>query len=86
MSREDDRVLRFYNEVLGLDHLHYGIWKEDDELTLSNLKEAQLRYEDFLIGRLPPTARKILDVGCGTSAMTRRLLDMGLDVHGLITR
>ena len=83
MSREDDRVLRFYNEVLGLDHLHYGIWNKEDELTLSNLKEAQLRYENFLIDRLPSCAQKILDVGCGTSAMTQRLLSMGLEVHGL---
>ena len=83
MSREDDRSLRFYNEVLGLDHLHYGIWKGDEELTLANLKVAQLRYEDLLVSKLPQQARKILDVGCGTSTMTKRMLDMGLDVHGL---
>lgn len=83
MSREDDRVLRFYNEVLGLDHLHYGLWNKEDELTLSNLKEAQLRYENYLIDRLPPSTQKVLDVGCGTSAMTRRMLSMGLEVHGL---
>ena len=83
MSREDDRSLRFYNEVLGLDHLHYGIWNGDEELTLANLREAQLRYEDFLVGKLPSSAKKILDVGCGTSAMTRRMLSMDLEVHGL---
>ncbi len=83
MSRENDRSLRFYNEVLGLDRLHYGMWKEEDELTLSNLKKAQLRYENFLIDRLPSFARKILDVGCGTSAMTQKLLSMNLEVHGL---
>lgn len=83
MSREDDRSLRFYNEVLGLDHLHYGIWDEEEELTLANMKIAQLRYEDLLIGKLPPTTHKVLDVGCGTSAMTQRMLKMGLEVHGL---
>ena len=74
MSRENDRTLRFYNEVLGLDHLHYGIWEVDDDLTLANMKEAQQRYEDLLISKLPGDARKILDVGCGTSAMTQRML------------
>lgn len=83
MSREDDRSLRFYNEVLGLDHLHYGIWEGDEELTLANMKVAQLRYEDLLISKLPVGAKKILDVGCGTSAMTKRMLGMGLEVHGL---
>lgn len=83
MSREDDRSLRFYNEVLGLDHLHYGIWNQDEELTLANLREAQLRYENFLISKLPATAQKVLDVGCGTSAMTQRMLAMDLEVQGL---
>ena len=71
MSREDDRSLRFYNEVLGLDHLHYGIWNGDEELTLANLKEAQLRYENYLISKLPPSAKKILDVGCGIGTTLR---------------
>jgi MPBQ/MSBQ methyltransferase len=83
MSRENDRSLRFYNEVLGLDHLHYGLWEPDEELTLANMKTAQLRYEDFLVERLPSDARSVLDVGCGTSAMTRRLLALGLEVEGL---
>jgi SAM-dependent methyltransferase len=83
MSRENDRALRFYTEVLGLDHLHYGLWKPDEELTLANMKVAQLRYEDFLIGKLPAGARSVLDVGCGTSAMTRRMLALGLEVEGL---
>ncbi len=83
MSREDDRALRFYNEVLGLDHLHYGIWKEDDELTLTNLKTAQLRYEDFLLERIPAEAKLILDVGCGTSAMSQRMVSLGFTVQGL---
>lgn len=83
MSKEDDRSLRFYQEVLGLDHLHYGMWLEDEELTLANLKAAQLRYEDFLIEKIPPQTKKVLDVGCGTSAMTQRMLSMGMEVQGL---
>ena len=40
MSKDYDRALHFYNEVLGLDKLHYGIWLADDELSLTNLKIA----------------------------------------------
>ena len=83
MSKENDRSLRFYNEVLGLEHLHYGIWKDEEDLTLSNLKIAQQRYEDFLVGRIPEKARRILDVGCGTSALSKRLLSMGKEAQGL---
>ncbi|MDH5545657.1 MAG: class I SAM-dependent methyltransferase [Gammaproteobacteria bacterium] len=83
MSRENDHALRFYHEVLGLDHLHYGLWNDDDDLTFENLKRAQQRYEDFLVDNIPTNAKSILDVGCGTSALTKRLLDRGLEVEGL---
>jgi len=43
MSKKDDRALRFYNEVLGLDSLHYGIWQPDDAVTIDNLRLAQTR-------------------------------------------
>lgn len=83
MSRKDDRALRFYNEVLDLDHLHYGMWEKTDELTLANLKAAQRRYENFLLEQIPKNVKKVLDVGCGTSAMTQRMLGLNLEVHGL---
>ena len=83
MSQANDRALRFYHEVLGLEHLHYGFWQTEDELTIDNLKKAQQRFEDFLVDNIPSEAKEILDVGCGTSVMTQRLLDKGLNVEGL---
>ena len=83
MSKQNDRALRFYHEVLGLEHLHYGLWTEADVLSIEKLKEAQQRYEDYLIDQIPKGARKILDVGCGTSAMSARLQKMGLEVEGM---
>ena len=83
MSRENDRSLRFYHEVLGLKHLHYGLWDLDDPLSYDNLKRAQQRYEDFLIENLPKEANSILDVGCGTSSLSMRMHGLGLDVEGL---
>lgn len=83
MSKENDRALRFYHEVLGLEHLHFGLWNYDDELTIEKLKEAQKRYEDYLINNIPDDAKRILDVGVGTAVMSARLQKMGLDIEGL---
>lgn len=83
MSRENDRALRFYNEVLGLEHLHYGLWNEAEPLTLENMRAAQQRYEDFLVERLPAGARRVLDVGCGTASLCRRMLELGREAEGL---
>jgi SAM-dependent methyltransferase len=74
--------LKFCHQVLGLDHLHYGLW-DDDPLTLEGLKVAQRRYTDFLLERFPENARSLLDVGAGTGATGRLLRDLGLQVDGL---
>ena len=80
---KNDRALRFYNQVLGLDHLHYGIWKPDDALTLENLKQAQQRYEDLVVNTVPEDSKKILDVGCGTGELSKRLKAENFIVEGL---
>lgn len=80
---KNDRALRFYNQVLGLDHLHYGIWNDDDELTLANLKVAQQRYEDLVVNTIPEGVSTILDVGCGTGELSKRLKHSGYQVEGL---
>lgn len=83
MSKTNDRALRFYNEVLGLDRLHYGMWLPGDELSTEKLKEAQIRYEDYLVDNIPDGVKDILDVGCGTGILTRKLLSRGYNVEGL---
>lgn len=80
---KNDRALRFYNEVLGLERLHYGLWDPDDPHTVAGLKTAQERYENHLIGLIPDGVRSVLDVGCGTGMMSRRLIEAGYDVEGL---
>ena len=82
-SKQDSRALRFYSDVLGLEHLHYGIWKHDEELTLSNLKVAQERYQRAIIDLLPPPPARILDVGCGTGELSKALQAIGYEVEGL---
>lgn len=83
MSKSNDRALRFYNEVLGLERLHYGIWLQDDELSIEKLKKAQERYENYLIENIPDGVKSILDVGCGTGILTKKLIDLGYNVEGL---
>jgi SAM-dependent methyltransferase len=83
MSRSNDRALRFYNEVLGLDRLRYGLFLPDDELSFENLKKAQERYDDFLLEQVPDGVETILDVGAGTGALVKKLLDCSYKPEGL---
>ena len=74
--------LRFCHEVLGLDHLHYGLW-DGEALGVAGLESAQERYTQTLLAWIPPGVRSILDVGAGTGATARRLRDEGFEVEGL---
>ena len=84
----NDRALRFYSIVLGLERLHYGLWEETDERNIEGVKIAQKRYEDFLIEESlllfdSPSDAHILDVGCGTGIMSESLAKKGFLVEGL---
>jgi hypothetical protein len=48
-SQKDSRALRFYSDVLGLEHLHYGLWQAGEETSLANLKAAQARYQQAIM-------------------------------------
>ncbi len=80
---KNDRALRFYRDVLGLERLHYGMWEPGEPLTIEYLKGAQKRYEDFLISNIPEGTKRILDVGCGTGELCLHLKNAGFEVEGL---
>lgn len=82
-SKKDSRALRFYSDVLGLEHLHYGLWQAGEESTLANLKTAQARYQQAIIDLLPPPPARILDVGCGTGELSKALQEAGYQLEGL---
>jgi MPBQ/MSBQ methyltransferase len=79
---KESTALRLMREVLELDHLHYGLWR-DEPLGLEGLKKAQDRYAERLCDWVPEGVRSILDVGCGTGSMALRLRDRGFEVEGL---
>jgi SAM-dependent methyltransferase len=68
---------------LKLEHLHYGYWTDGLDADISNLYLAQDNYVKFLIAHIPEGVRSILDVGCGTGGITKRLLDLGYEVDGV---
>ncbi len=75
-------MLRFLHEVLGLEHLHYGLW-EDEPRDITGLARAQQRYADELISWIPKGVHSILDVGAGVGTTSRALAEKGFEVEGL---
>ena len=74
-------------ELLELDELHFGLWDEGSEVTLSALPAAQRRFTEYLLEQLPTPAcgarPRVLDVGCGTGVMMERLIARGYSVDGV---
>ncbi|HUW19423.1 MAG TPA: class I SAM-dependent methyltransferase [Sedimentisphaerales bacterium] len=68
---------------LKLEDLHYGYWTDGLEVDISNLHIAQENYSKFLISHIPEAVKTILDVGCGTGGLARRLVEMGYEVDGV---
>jgi len=75
-------TLRFYHEVVGLDHLHYGLWN-GEPLTLEGLKIAQDRFTRNLLQWIPEGVESVLDVGCGIGSTALILAEQGYHVEGL---
>jgi len=75
-------MLRFLHEVLELEHLHYGLW-EDEERNIAGLARAQQRYADELVSWIPEGVHSIVDVGAGVGTTSRLLTERGYSVEGL---
>lgn len=73
--------LVFFRFFLKSDHLHYGLFTEGLKADTADLKEAQERYTSMLMDLIPEGALSILDVGCGSGATAKKLLEAGYDVE-----
>jgi SAM-dependent methyltransferase len=80
-SREIGLIL--VTRILKTEHLHYGFWNDDLEVNLANLPKAQDAYAEYLIGKIPPSVRSILDVGCGTGLLAQMMVARGYEVAGV---
>jgi SAM-dependent methyltransferase len=67
--------------LLKTEDLHYGYWAPGLEVTLRNLPAAQTAHSDYLLSKIPPGVKTILDVGCGTGHVAQLLLQRGYDVE-----
>ena len=75
--------LKCLHRIVGLEYLNFGIWSAEDPLDLAGLRRAQERLVERLFELLPPGVSSVLDVGCGTGAISERLAVLGYDVEGL---
>lgn len=62
-------------------YIHYGFFPDDLEGEFWNLGKAQEEYTKNLLSKLPQEVRTILDVGCGTGMVAKRLVENGYDVE-----
>lgn len=67
--------------LLKTEDLHYGYWPDGLEVTLANLPRAQAAYCEYLLGKIPPGVKSILDVGCGTGHLAHLLVRRGYQVE-----
>lgn len=62
-------------------YIHYGFFPDDLEGEFWNLGKAQEEYTKNLFSKLPDKVKTILDVGCGTGMVAKRLVEKGYDVE-----
>lgn len=66
---------------LKLDNLHYGYWYDGLKLDIANLHLAQEAYTKFILSNIPAGVKTVLDVGCGTGQVAKKLLEAGYKVN-----
>ncbi len=69
--------------LLKMEELHFGYWEDGLAVTLANLPKAQARYTEYLLQKIPPGVKTVLDVGCGTGVLMKHLLERGYQVEGV---
>lgn len=77
----NDAQLALYSQILPSDFLHYGFFEDPaiqpEDIRLSDLVRAQLRYSELLLDLAGSSAEPVLDVGCGMGGLSRMLQGRG---------
>ncbi len=86
MEKKPDYWLQIFLLMSKSEHLHLGYCENPQTEFVSNrdLREAQENYLQLCVQTIPDEVRSVLDVGCGTGEMLKRLSDKGMDVKGMV--
>ena len=76
----DSLELEIVVKALGLGSLHYGLWTEEQPLTIDELTHAQKNYTVELLGMCPKGAKSVLDIGAGIGDNAIYLAEKGIQV------
>ena len=57
------------------EHLHFGYWPDDLEITIDNLKKSQDYHSKKIIEAIPDNVNTILDVGSGSGGLAEKLIN-----------
>ncbi|MFH2071063.1 MAG: methyltransferase domain-containing protein [Elusimicrobiota bacterium] len=82
-KKKIDYGLKFYRDIFKLNSLHFGLWDNIKELTVDNLRLAQEKYIERLLGFIPADVKSVLDVGCGTGSVSAKLSEKKFNVEAL---
>lgn len=75
-----DLGLLLFKNFLDTDYMHYGYFKDDLEVKITNLPEAQENYSNLLLSIMPNNIKTILEVGCGSGRFAYNLTNKGYKV------
>jgi SAM-dependent methyltransferase len=86
MAKKPDYWLQIFLLMSKSEHLHLGYCDNPDEEFVSNrdLRQAQENYLELCMQTIPEAVGSVMDVGCGTGEMLKRLSDKGLRVRGMV--
>ena len=86
MAKKPDYWLQIFLLMSKSEHLHLGYCENPDEEFISNrdLRRAQENYLELCMQTIPDQVRSVMDVGCGTGEMLKRLAGKGLRVKGMV--
>ena len=63
------------------EHLHFGYWPDDLEITIDNLKKSQDYHSEKIIDAIPDGVNTILDVGSGSGGLAEKLINNNYKVE-----